>query len=112
PMIELVGVDVYIEWTRGTPGELAELAGRANGGGLTLRMLSNRGVKVWPQGVRETFCTDSFRCRFLAGEGAGTTPAQVISLLQRLHEAGVEIAKLEYLRTFDGQPGFTAAQGE
>jgi isocitrate dehydrogenase len=111
PAVELVGVDVYVEWPSRNPHELGGLLTRVNGDGLTLRMLSNRGVKVWPEGMRETFCTDSFRCRFLA-DGACATPAQVISLLQRLHSARLEVSKTEYLRTYDGQPGFTAAQGE
>src|SRR5205085_11511082 len=112
PNIELVGVDVYVEWPSRDPNELGAFLARVNGDGLTLQMLSNRGVKVWPGGMTETFCTDSFRCRFLAGEGARATPAQVILLLQRLGEARVEVAKTEYLRTFDGQPGFSLAQGE
>ena len=112
PVIELVGVDVYVEWPSGTPAELAQLLSRANGDGLNLRMLSNRGVKVWPGGMRETLCTDNFRCRFLADEAAHIASAQVISLLQRLNEAQVEVTKTEYLRTFNGRPGFTPAQGE
>ena len=94
----------------------SERVGRIPGAGQRrrpgLQMLSNRGVKVWPGGMTETFCTDSFRCRFLAAEGARATPAQVISLLERLGEAHVEVTKTEYLRTFDGQPGFSLAQGE
>jgi len=112
PAVELVGVDIYVEWPSRNPNELGAFLTRVNGDGLELRMLSNRGVAVWPQGMRETFCTDSFRCRFLAETGTRATPSQVISLLRRLHDAGVEVSKTEYLRTFDGQPGFTAAQGE
>jgi isocitrate dehydrogenase len=112
PAVELVGVDVYVEWPSRNPNELGEFLARANGDGLALRLLSNRGIKVWPEGLRETFCTDSFRCRFLAAEGTRVTPAQVISLLSRLNDGHVEVTKTEYLRTYDGQPGFTAAQGE
>jgi isocitrate dehydrogenase len=111
PVALLVGVDLYVEWSSHNPNELGEFLIRLNGDGLALHMLSNRGVKVWPGGMAETFCTDSFRCRFLANNG-GATPAQAISLLQRLNHAGVVISKMEYLRTFDGQPGFSLAQGE
>jgi isocitrate dehydrogenase len=112
PAVELLGVDVYVEWSSRNPNELGEFLTRVNGDGLALQMLSNRGVKVWPGGMEETFCTDSFRCRFLAGEGARATPAQVISLLARLDDARVEVAKTEYLHTYNGQPGFSLAQGE
>jgi isocitrate dehydrogenase len=111
PAVELVGVDVYVDWSGGTPEEFAAILASANGDGLVLRMLSNRGVKVWPQGTGEAFCTDSFRCRFLAEE-ASATSAQIVSLLGRLDGTRIEVTKTEYLRTFDGQPGFTAAQGE
>ena len=49
---------------------LAKAVQNANGDGLELTMMSNRGVKVWPDGMPETFCTDSYRCRFI-GEGSG-----------------------------------------
>jgi isocitrate dehydrogenase len=32
-------------------------------------MITNRGVKVWPQGFEETFCTDHWRCRYEVTEG-------------------------------------------
>ena len=112
PHVEMVGVDVYVEWSSRNPNELGEFLTRLNGDGLALQMLSNRGVKVWPGGLAETFCTDSFRCRFLAGGGAQATRSQVISLLERMEKAHVEVTKTEYLRRFDGQPGFSLAQGE
>ena len=45
---------------------LAAAIGKLAGDGLTLQMIDNRGVKVWPEGRAETLCTDNFRCRFLA----------------------------------------------
>ena len=52
-------------------------------------MMSNRGVKVWPGGHAETFCSDHWRCRFLSDAGgSGVSHAQVISLLTRFADAG------------------------
>lgn len=31
---------------------------------LELRLITNRGVKVWPHGFPETTCVDHWRCRF------------------------------------------------
>jgi isocitrate dehydrogenase len=59
----------------------------------------------------ETFCTDHWRCRFTTG-GAATTNQQVIALLQRVHDADLEIIKTENLYTFDGEPGFSMGQGQ
>ncbi|HLJ15491.1 MAG TPA: NADP-dependent isocitrate dehydrogenase [Bryobacteraceae bacterium] len=109
---ELVGVDVYVEWTARTPNELAAKVERANGDGMAINMIDNRGVKVWPDGMPETVCTDSFRCRFLAAGNANVTGKQVLALLGRINDLGLNIAKTENLRTYDGQPGFTLAQGQ
>ncbi|MBS1875198.1 MAG: NADP-dependent isocitrate dehydrogenase [Acidobacteria bacterium] len=107
---ELVGIDAYVEWPSGVPATLASEVVKANGDGLSLTMISNRGVKVWPDGFPETFCTDSFRCRFTA-DGAATH-AQILSLLGRIVGLGFEIVKTEYLRTYGGVPGFSLAQGQ
>ena len=75
-------------------------------------MVLHRSVNM-PAGRAETFCTDSFRCRFTAKQaGATVTQFQVISLLKRVAEAGVEIGKTENLHNFDGQPGYTLSQGQ
>jgi isocitrate dehydrogenase len=109
PKKDLVGVDLYIEWASRKPAELAQKIQSASGDGLTLEMIANRGVKVWPDGSPQTFCTDAFRCRFM---GAGVTPKQVIALQERVIALGLEIAMTENLRNYDGKPGFTLAQGQ
>ncbi len=108
--VELKGIDVFAFWPSRDPNALAAVAGKLAGDGLNLQMIDNRGVKVWPAGRAETFCTDSFRCRYMA-EG-GTDMAKCIALLSRFAQAGIEIAAVQALRTFDGQPGFTLAQGQ
>src|SRR5205807_9097783 len=72
---ELVGIDVYVEWPSADPNTLAAEIVKTNGDGLELSMISNRGVKVWPGGMDETFCTDSFRCRF---QGNGVTHDRIL----------------------------------
>ena len=69
------------------------------GDGLKLELIANRGVKVWPDGSPETFCTDTFRCRFM---GTAVTPKQVVALLDRILGLGLEIAMTENLRNYDG----------
>jgi isocitrate dehydrogenase len=106
---KLDGVDVYVEWEARTPNDLAAQLQKANGDGLALQMMSNRGVKVWPDGFPETFNTDSFRCRFI---GEGATGEKVLDLQRRILATGVEIVKTEYLRTFNGERGYSLAQGQ
>jgi isocitrate dehydrogenase len=110
---ELVGVDIYLEWPSRNPEELAKTLKRVDLDGLALSIISNRGLKVWPDGVPETFCTDSFRCRFTAKHaGAPVNQRHIISLLERVDAAGLGVVKTESLRNFDGKPGFTLSQGE
>jgi len=110
---ELVGVDIYLGWPSRNPDELAQTMKRVDGDGLKLLIISNRGLKVWPDGIPETFCTDSFRCRYTAAQsGAPVTQRQVIALLGRLDAAGLAVVKTASLRNFDGKPGYTLSQGE
>ncbi|MBV8818231.1 MAG: NADP-dependent isocitrate dehydrogenase [Acidobacteriaceae bacterium] len=106
---KLDGIDVYVEWPARTPDDLAAVVRKADGDGLKLTMISNRGVKVWPDGLPETFCTDSFRCRFTSDDA---TPDKVVDLQKRLIANGMVIVKTEHLRQFDGKAGYTLAQGQ
>ena len=108
--VKLKGMDVFVCWPSRNPNELASAMGKCAGEGLALQMIDNRGVEVWPAGLGETFCTDSFRCRFLA-EGRAEMP-RLLALLQRISEGGIGIAMTQTLRTFDGQAGFSLAQGQ
>lgn len=108
---ELVGVDVYLDWYRGTADELGEAMRKLDGDGVRIKAISNRGVKVWPGGATETFCSDHWRCRFIAEtEGNNITHAQISSLLSRAAQSGFDFIKTENLYNFDGKPGYSHAQ--
>lgn len=110
---ELVGVDVFLDWHSGTAEELGNIIKTVSSDGLALTMITNRGAKVWPEGIPETFCTDHWRCRFqAAARGATITHAQIINLLQRIAEAGFDFIKIENLYNFDGKMSYSTAQGE
>ena len=107
----LVGMDVFVNWG----GRAEELAGRLRplaGDGLALTTISNRGIKVWPDGFPETMQTEHWQCRFLAGKSATTTHAALADLLRRAAQAGVDFIKTENLFTFDGERGYSLGQGE
>jgi isocitrate dehydrogenase len=109
---ELVGVDVFLDWLKGSADNLGSAINALGGDGLKLTMMSNRGVKVWPEGHSETFCSDHWRCRFLADtEGAPVVHSQIVSLLKRVGEAGYDFIKTENLYNFDGQRGYSLDQG-
>ncbi len=113
PRKETVGVDVFLDWTGGSPDDLGAKVKEANGGGLELQMITNRGVKVFPNGMPETFCTDHWRCRFVSTEkNSPVNKAQMINLLNRVTELGLDFIKTETLCTFDGEAGFSLGQGQ
>ncbi len=109
---ELVGIDVFVHWTGSEPDGLAETMRQAEVEACSLEMISNRGVKVWPQGLPETFCTDHWRCRYMAKAGQALDKAAMVQLLQRLTEAGVDWIKTEQLYNFDGEAGYSLGQGQ
>ncbi len=109
PNKELVGVDVFLEWV-GKPNDLGEQLSAITAGSLKLGVISNRGVKVYPDGLPETFCVDHWRCRYMAG-GATIKHEQIVELMQKLITAGFDVIKTENLYTFDGENGFSAVQG-
>lgn len=106
----LKGVDVFVYWPSRDANALAAKVGKIGAGALKLQVIDNRGVKVWPAGMAETFCTDSFRCRFLTD--GGTDAASCLKVVSSISEAGIEIASTQMLRTFDGQPGYSMVQGQ
>ena len=112
PEKQLVGVDVFADWSGSDPDELAAKLRAAETGGLTLRLVTNRGVKVWPEGHPETFLTDHWRCRFEYEPGAEASADSVVRLLGQLAAAGVDFIKTEHLYTFDGERGYSLGQGQ
>src|SRR5260221_7977425 len=110
---DLVGVDIFLDWHSGTPDELGGVFKRVSGDGLELTMITNRGAKVWPDGMPVTFCTDHWRCRFMAPtRGATISHSQIIALLQRIDKAGFDFIKIENLYNFDGKVSYSSVQGE
>lgn len=111
---ELVGVDIFVDWKNRDPESIGRVLEKVAPTGMKLKMITNRGVKVYPEGKPETFCTDHWRCRFT---GVGEFPQnitfrQLMHLMDNVHEAGFDIIKTENLYTFDGVRGYSLGQGE
>lgn len=109
---QLVGVDVFVHRAGIAPGALAELLQKSESQALKLKMITNRGVKVWPEGFDETFCTDHWRCRFRFVSEAGGSHLELVKLLESINQHGLDFIKTENLYLFDGKPGFSLGQGE
>ena len=112
---ELEGVDVFLDWDLEdrNPKILGNELKKAATGKLKLKMITNRGVKVYPDGFPESFCTDHWRCRFVAqDEKTNLRNEDVIALLQSIQGKGFDFIKTEHLYTFDGERGYSLGQGE
>lgn len=113
---ENVGVDIFLQW-RNEKGEkpaqeLGEKLSQCTAKGLKLVMITNRGVKVYPNGMPETYCTDHWRCRFQKEDESPVSYQDILALMQTVYEAGFDIIKSENLCTFDGERSFSLGQGQ
>lgn len=107
---EVVGADIFLD----TPLPAGEVGPRlealAEGTPLRLKMISNRGTKVYPDGNANIDQVAHHRCRFVGRDG-GVPFDAVLALAQRIN-ADHEVCHIERLLRIDGADGFTKAQGE
>ena len=109
---ELVGVDVFVHWDGLNPNELADKLKTIENDEIKLSMITNRGIKVWPNGFEETFCTDHWRCRFTPSNGSAVDKSRIIDVLNKAIEEDVDTIKTENLYRFDGKAGYSLGQGQ
>lgn len=105
----LVGVDVYLDWTNDVDALVSKLTPHIPEN-VDMKLITNRGVKVWPDTNPETFCTDNYQVRFVGK--TSYAHKDIIDLLTRLAEAGIDFVRVENMYDFDGKPGYSIAQGE
>lgn len=110
---ELIGFDVFVQEDDRDPNRLAErIKSSLNSLPLELQMITNRGVKVYPGGLNETFKTDHWRCRLATKNGGISNHAVLWMLMKELSQTSVEVIKTENLYLFDGEKGYSAGQGQ
>jgi isocitrate dehydrogenase len=109
---ELVGVDLFVHWSGTNPNELAEKLTLLSNQDVSLSMITNRGIKVWPDGFAETFCTDHWRCRFKPTDGVAMKKQHIIQLLNEAENSGIDAVKTENLYSFDGKAAYSLGQGQ
>jgi len=112
---ELVGVDIFLHWNgeNRDPNVLGDILSKFTSGPFEIKLITNRGVKVYPEGMPETFCTDHWRCRFTTVKmDQPGTYNDVLSISQQITDAGLDIIKTENLCRFDGEIKFSLGQGQ
>lgn len=117
----LVGADIFVDWAGVDPEVIGTKLINLSGPDMKLKMITNRGVKVFPGGLSDTFCTDHWRCRFVRTDAVTTGEDRtypeigfetLLDLQARLSAGGIDIIKTENLYEFDGERGFSLGQGE
>lgn len=107
-----VGVDVFVE-SEQTPEQLGDtLRTLTDGLPLHLKMVSNRGTKVYPTVGALPDCINHWRCRFVLNDGVATLNDEDILALVTRVGSQYRWMHLEKLPEFNGKAGFTRAQGE
>ncbi len=108
---KVVGVDVFFTGENLDPDIVGPIMKELGGDRYTLAMISNRGVKVWPNGFSETHYSDHWRARYMAN-AKETSIKEILSLMSDATDKGIEVIKMETLCTFDGVNGFSLGQGQ
>ncbi|MCY7280127.1 MAG: NADP-dependent isocitrate dehydrogenase [Sphingomonas bacterium] len=107
-----VGIDIFVQDRAVEPDMLAAALREVPAGAFELTMITNRGVKVWPNPNSDTLTTDHWRCRFMARDAVVIARTNAIELALVLSRAGIDVVKTEGLYTFDGVPGYSVGQGQ
>jgi isocitrate dehydrogenase len=107
-----IGADIFVE-SGASPDEIGKsLEALAAESPLRLKMISNRGTKVYPDNGGMTDCVDHWRCRFVLRDAAGSLEDAALLALVGKVAATHRWMHLEKLEEIDGQPAYTRAQGE
>jgi isocitrate dehydrogenase len=108
----LQGVDLFVHWRGNNAEDLAKKIHKLEANGIKLSMITNRGIKVYPDGFPETFCTDHWRCRFKPVDETIMTKKQILQLMEAAEDQDIDVIKTENLYAFDGKPAYSLGQGQ
>ena len=108
----LQGVDLFVHWSGLDVNELAKKLHQLPNAAFELALITNRGIKVYPDGFPETFCTDHWRCRFMAKSAELATKKGIIELLAAAEAFQIDVIKTENLYAFNGKAAYSLGQGQ
>lgn len=108
----VVGIDLFVESDM-EPEKLGKLVEQIVADSpFKLKMISNRGTKVYPPTGAVPDVVDNYRCRLIKRENVNEiSDSQILDLVQRF-SGKLNWVHIEKLQEFDGSLSFTKAQGE
>lgn len=112
----LVGVDVFIDNPTDLPVEQIVAKISEIESPLQLIVITSKGLKIWPNSQIETPYLRHCCLRFQSNKDikalTPVTQLDILNLLQVMDKAMIDVIKTENLYLFDGELGFTLAQGQ
>ncbi|MCS6954951.1 MAG: NADP-dependent isocitrate dehydrogenase [Candidatus Calescibacterium sp.] len=103
---EITGIDLFIEWNK--VESLPEIPQKVEN--LELKMISNRGTKIYPPPVPEILMVNWYRCRYLSDKALSYQ--DILEFLKKITELQIKWMHIEVLRKHDNKHLFSKAQGE
>lgn len=108
----VIGADIFVESSLSAHelgNSLEQIVAKSP---FRLKMISNRGTKVYPPAGTFPDCVDHWRCRFVLRDEKGELrDEQLLTLLAQI-SAKHSWMHVEKLQEINGEAGFTMAQGE
>lgn len=108
----VVGMDYFAESAEHPEVFGPKVEAALEGTPLKLKMISNRGTKVYPAAGAITDCVDQHRCRLILREADGNLTDEMIWPIVQKLATFLRWSHFEKLHEFDGAAGYTKAQGE
>jgi isocitrate dehydrogenase len=112
---ELVGIDVFIDNPDMTPEQIGEKL-RSIHSPMQVITITSRGLKIWPDSMIKAPYAQHCSCRFQSSTDVRNlkpvTHHDLVQLLEAFDNLNLDVIKTENLYTFDGQVGFSLAQGQ
>lgn len=103
---EIIGIDLFIEWNKTTI--LPQVPQKV--GKLELKMISNRGTKIYPPPTPDILMVNWYRCRYLSQ--LPITYKDVLDFLSEMEKENIKWMHVEILHREKDKNLFSAAQGE
>jgi len=108
----VLGADIFVESALDPDSLGRSLEQIVSESPFKLKMISNRGTKVYPYGGTTPDCVDHWRCRFIMRDMEAEASEEQLLKLINLVSAKHNWMHVEKLPEINGEAGYTMAQGE
>ena len=109
----LVGTDIFVHMNVNSAHKVADTIHSIELEHFKLSTVSAKGLKLWPRDEKYELLSDHWCCRFVAKNVSDKVDHNMVAqLVSSLAKNQIDFIKVENLFEFNGQKGFSLAQGE